>query len=278
MLFSGKYEELCRTVDCIFHLAANVNLNSDYVTLKKANVMGTLETIRMASYIRLKMIHFASTTDVVEDGEPELFELRPNIPLKLSGYKQSKMVGENLIVQAQTRGIPCSIYRITNVFGDTITGFIPNNDFIALFLLSAISTKELPPMGSAKINLIPVNVLVHIFLKFIENPSPGKTFHVTNPNGHTFFSSFKVAIENCLSVTIKEVTYSKWEQNILHTSTNPLHIIWKKSETGEFPKFGSKNISFNQFKEFYSSHHLNNIAMDLQIEKVISYLSCLKKT
>ena len=47
-----------------------------------------------------------------------------------SGYSQSKWVGDTLARQAQARGLPVSIYRLSSVTGDRINAICNETDLI----------------------------------------------------------------------------------------------------------------------------------------------------
>eukprot|EP01124_Arcella_intermedia_P025852 TRINITY_DN4717_c0_g1_i2.p1 TRINITY_DN4717_c0_g1~~TRINITY_DN4717_c0_g1_i2.p1 ORF type:complete len:540 (-),score=126.26 TRINITY_DN4717_c0_g1_i2:1-1620(-) len=270
-----QYQELCERVDTIVHFAANVNLKLDYGPLRTVNVLGTLEIIRFATTCKLKFLHFASTTDVLQNLEEETMVYRSDIPLQASGYTQTKMVAENLIIQAQARGVPSTIYRIGNVFGDTLTGFVPSNDFFSLLLIHSILTRTIPPMGSAKANLTPVNFLSKVLLKFLNNPQPGQAFHIRNVEAVPL-SFFQRCLEGALHHSIQQIPYKEWEEAIFNTN-NPLRSIWKKSETGEFPKLGSKTILSPNYFAFLKEVQLSPPPLDESyFQKIILFLSSNK--
>lgn len=67
-LSDQEWDRLCSTITVIYHAGAWVNGLFDYATLKEANVMGTVEVLRLASYsLKVKPLHYVSTISVVPD-------------------------------------------------------------------------------------------------------------------------------------------------------------------------------------------------------------------
>jgi hypothetical protein len=61
-----QYLKLADTVECIVHNGAFVHWLYPYETLKAGNVLGTVEVLRLASTLRLKSVHYVSTTSVFD--------------------------------------------------------------------------------------------------------------------------------------------------------------------------------------------------------------------
>lgn len=133
-LSSEQYTQLCRSVDLIIHSGAEVNFVYNYEMLKNENVIGTGRILEFASTIKVKPVHFISSmaifgvgakaTEVDEEYQLELSDL------PRSGYNQTKWAADYLVSNARTLGLPCSIYRIGNVCGDSVNGICQTRDFI----------------------------------------------------------------------------------------------------------------------------------------------------
>ena len=59
-----KYAALCEGMDAIYHSAATVDWVRPYGALRKANVLGTLDLLRIACSDKPKPFHFVSTAAV----------------------------------------------------------------------------------------------------------------------------------------------------------------------------------------------------------------------
>ena len=89
-------------IDSIYHNGALVNFTYPYQALKAANVLGTQEVLRLASQIKVKPVHFISTTTIFSEVSSESEMISENTisehPEGLhTGYSQSKWVAEQLI-------------------------------------------------------------------------------------------------------------------------------------------------------------------------------------
>jgi thioester reductase-like protein len=130
-------QRLAQRIDAIYHGGAAVNWVHPYARLRAANVLGTLELLRLACRGRAKPFHFLSTIGVcyatgrtghtmteTDDPEPLLGQLH-------LGYAESKSVAESLVRQARQRGLPAVVYRPTLITGDSRSGAANPVDFLA---------------------------------------------------------------------------------------------------------------------------------------------------
>ncbi|MBS2064904.1 SDR family oxidoreductase, partial [Klebsiella pneumoniae] len=82
---------------------------------------------------RPKRLHYVSTLAVIDKFQAgpvsELTDLTSWQGLT-SGYSQSKWVGDTLVRQAQLRGLPLAIYRLSSVTGDRANGICNETDLM----------------------------------------------------------------------------------------------------------------------------------------------------
>ncbi|MDM8566149.1 thioester reductase domain-containing protein [Candidatus Halobeggiatoa sp. HSG11] len=253
-LSKQQFNNLATKIDIIYHIGTQVNSVYPYSALKAINVLGTQEVIRLASIAKTKPIHFTSTVAVffsqtysksklvLETDDPCL-----DVNLK-GGYKQSKWVAEHLIKQAQERGLPACIYRITRIMGHSETG-INNNykDFLCNMMKGCIQLSKFPTVG-IMVNIVPVDyvskAIRHLSLQ--EN-SFGKCFHISNPNSIYIHDLF---INICsLGYFLEELSYDEWlailkEQVFQHPKKYAILSSLLRSPTNLLsnnPKFDSSN-------------------------------------
>ncbi|MGC1396002.1 MAG: thioester reductase domain-containing protein, partial [Coleofasciculaceae cyanobacterium] len=135
-LSEQQFSELATSVDLIYHNGAFVNLIYPYSALRSVNVLGTQEILKLASQIKVKPVHFISTLDVFQTpfyaGLKAILEDDDltNVEGLADGYAQTKWVGEKLVMAANARGIPASIYRPGMITGHSQTGASQTNDLI----------------------------------------------------------------------------------------------------------------------------------------------------
>ncbi|MDD1658765.1 MAG: SDR family oxidoreductase, partial [Methanomicrobiales archaeon] len=112
--------ELCRGVDCIFHLAADVSVTRSMerpLEVHEVNATGTLSVLSSAREAGVKKLIFSSTAAVYGDSQvspkPE-----STCPEPLSPYAASKLAGEYYCeVYRRSYGLPTASLRYFNVYG-----------------------------------------------------------------------------------------------------------------------------------------------------------------
>ena len=92
-----QYSELVSKIRSIYHCGALVNFTKPYTELRSANVLSTLELIKLSCLTNCR-INYISTLSVLNEGDQ-------------NGYVESKQVSESLLEQASERGLPVSILR-----------------------------------------------------------------------------------------------------------------------------------------------------------------------
>ncbi|MCL2713560.1 MAG: amino acid adenylation domain-containing protein [Alphaproteobacteria bacterium] len=119
----------CEEPDAIFHAATSMNHLESFESAAKANVDGVAEILRLATSGRPKTVHYLSTMGVFSshghDGIRMVNERTPitaEMHLGAEGYTTSKWVGEQLVHLAAARGVPCNVYRLGLITGDTELG------------------------------------------------------------------------------------------------------------------------------------------------------------
>ncbi|MBE9069079.1 amino acid adenylation domain-containing protein [Leptolyngbya cf. ectocarpi LEGE 11479] len=226
----GKFKYLADTIDVIYHSAASVNLFYPFGALKAANVVGTQSILTLASYVRLKPVHYISTLDVFESlvtTGPSIIYENDSIVQGVGisgGYAQSKWVAEYLVTQAIAAGIPACIYRPGMVTGHTQTGICNTTDLMCRFLKSVIQLEAAPDLDWM-IDMTPVDyvsqAIVHLSL---QSKSLNQAFHLVNPNPYPLYKLVQAV--NQLGYPISQVSYERW-LNAFHNCQNALSPLAK---------------------------------------------------
>ena len=132
------WETLADNVDVVIHNGAQVHWINSYASLKPANVLGTIDAIKLCATGRAKQLAFVSSTSVVDtdyyvleseriiaaggEGIGEDDDLSGSHTGLSTGYGQSKWVAEYLVREAGRRGLQGSIVRPGYVTGDSKSG------------------------------------------------------------------------------------------------------------------------------------------------------------
>ena len=159
-LAAARFEDLCRRVDAVYHLAADINLLSSYLGIRKVNTFGVRNVLEICLRRRFKHLFYASTMGVFpqyfcgfanefkDDGidhqmQPDLAAMKKAFPLGLLGYPWSKLVSEQALQFAQQTGMPLAILRLpqTNLSSE---GYSPANDLAVRMFAAAAQCETLP--------------------------------------------------------------------------------------------------------------------------------------
>ncbi|KAF9963561.1 hypothetical protein BGZ70_007335, partial [Mortierella alpina] len=166
------WDKCCREVDIIIHNGAAVNGVLPYNKVRAANVLGTLQGIKMASTYHTKSFHFVSSTSVLETahyrklsevlaqtserGIPETDNLEGARQGLHSGYGQSKWVAEKLVMASNKNGLPATIIRPGYIVGHTRSGVTNTGDIIWRLIKGCVEIESAPQVN-APVDFSPVD-------------------------------------------------------------------------------------------------------------------------
>jgi amino acid adenylation domain-containing protein/thioester reductase-like protein/non-ribosomal peptide synthase protein (TIGR01720 family) len=183
-----RFAGLAGQLDAIYHNGALVNFAYPYSALKRPNVRGTEEVLRLAAAADVVIpVHFVSTIsvfaaaafagrEVVDESDD------PADGRGLSeGYVQSKWAAERLVRIAGERGLPVTIYRLGRVSWHSQTGAWAETDFVHRLMRSCIQLGSAPRLERL-IPLTPVDYVSRALVALSLAPgAAGRCFHLTNP-------------------------------------------------------------------------------------------------
>lgn len=149
-----------------------------------ANVFETQEILRLSCTHHLKPVHFISSLSVLEGVQEDLVSEDVNIEKNKNlsnGYAESKWVSEKLVLIARKRGIPCNIFRLPRVGGDSRIGSGPTEDFLWRFVRAALVLQKAPQINLYD-DLTPVDYICKA-IHFISTKPKwiNSQFHVISP-------------------------------------------------------------------------------------------------
>lgn len=210
-----RFHELAQVIDVIIHNGALVNFSYPYVSLKAANVTGTVTGLRLATLYRLKPFHFVSTLSTVPDGDQPGSRVVSERLLGVAneslhgGYTQTKWVAERLVTLAGQRGVPVTIIRPGRITGHSVSGACNHDDFLNLFIKGCIQMRAAPSVDMP-CEMTPVDFCAkairlimeqHFVLFSPSDPSwmLGNRFiyHLTNLSAISWREVMRIAAEKC---------------------------------------------------------------------------------
>ena len=226
-LSAQSFQRLASQIDIIYHCGAWVHFIYSYSTLKPVNVLGTQEVLRLATQIKVKPVHYISTTSVFPSvGYSGSKIIREDDDLVLDhngslygGYPQSKWVAEKIVRIASSRGLPICIYRPGSIAGDSRTGIANTDDYVCRTLKGCIQIGCLQKNIIMDVfnTLLPVDYVSRaIFYLSRQEELSGKTFHLVNPNPPHV--SDIVSWIRSFGYPLKEASYSQWREKLINDS------------------------------------------------------------
>ncbi|MBC7369125.1 MAG: thioester reductase domain-containing protein, partial [Undibacterium sp.] len=185
-LDEAAFDQLARSVDTIYHNGAWLNFFYPYAALRAANVLGTLEVLRLAVRGTAKPVHYVSTSGVFYSRAyrgQALLETNPaeHCDGHALGYSQTKWVAERLVTAAAERGLPVTIHRAPFITGHRETGAWNSDDFICRLVRGIIALRAMPDL-SASMDIVPVDYVARGIIRLSQRPeAAGQRFHLCAP-------------------------------------------------------------------------------------------------
>ncbi|MGE3541203.1 MAG: thioester reductase domain-containing protein [Candidatus Tectimicrobiota bacterium] len=186
-LRNAQWQELSRNLSALYHCAAEVDYVKPYHQLRDANVVGTLNLLRLASSGRHKALHVVSTTFIFgfaprrilweQDANAEMAGLN-------FGYAQSKWVAEQLVLSAAQRGLDVHLYRPSLITASRQGRYVRRD--ITARLLAYMISHGLSVNAHNQVSLLPVDVCANniVALSLLDVPMP----HAVHLTADTYYT------------------------------------------------------------------------------------------
>ena len=237
-----EYAELAGRIGAIYHSAAKVNFLTLYKWLRKSTIDATHEILRLACAAEATL-HHVSTIGVFEPraalgprtetdvtGPPETLAL---------GYTKSKWVAEQLVREAGRRGVPLTVHRPGQVWGDTRSGACQPNDFVWRFIKGSVQAGVYPRKFGLDMNMVPVDYVSSAMVAVSRDPrSLGRTFHEVSTG--SLDSGAILELVRGVGYELKEVSILRWMKAVSADVNNSMFPLMRmlvdleKFEVAEF--------------------------------------------
>ncbi|KAF7718484.1 Short-chain dehydrogenases/reductases family protein [Penicillium ucsense] len=213
-LSPDAFDELAGRVQVVVHAAATVNLVYPYAALRKANIGGTREILRLAAKGGAT-VQYVSTNGVLppsgEKGwsEHSMLDVK-DVPTKLvDGYGQTKWVAEQLVLEAGKRGLPVKIHRCGTISGHSLTGSANAWDLLTALLVESIRLGYAPEVEGWRAEMTPVDFVSKSIIHLATQTQADETvFHLGDPNPVNIRSVFENL--NDLGYPTKSLSWEEW--------------------------------------------------------------------
>ncbi|VVT44479.1 uncharacterized protein SAPINGB_P000430 [Magnusiomyces paraingens] len=191
---------LADEVDLIIHNGALVHWVYPYSTLRGPNVIGTINIMELCSVGKPKTFTFVSSTSTVDTdhyvelsdsiiseggkGIPESDDLEGSKSGLGNGYGQSKWVSEKLIRYAgKELGLRGTIVRPGYVFGDSKSGAMNTDDFLARMMKGCVQLGSIPNIHNT-VNMVPADHVARVVVASAFHPVSSTEVSVAHVTSH----------------------------------------------------------------------------------------------
>ena len=174
------WDFLANEIDTVFHNGATVNYLFNYDRMREANVLGTNEVLRLAFEGRPKEFNYVSTTFIFGWAvKSTLYETDMNADMELLdfGYSQSKWVAEQVVFDAQSRGLSTRVFRPALVSPSVNGG--GNNFDIAVRLVAFMVNHGIGVDTLNQVSFVPADIVANNIVAISTTPgTANKAYHV----------------------------------------------------------------------------------------------------
>jgi thioester reductase-like protein len=251
-----EFGRLADEVDLIYHNGAMVNLVYPYQSHKPTNVEGTIEILRFAAKGRIKPVHFISSLSVLLTPDAHLEDVIDEHQsldihgVPLGGYAQSKWVGERLVQEAGTRGIPFTIFRPGPISGHSKNGRWNEEDLMFSVLDAALRLGSAPDLDII-MDIVPVDYVTDAVIYISSQPDPfGKIYHLS-ASEQTHYKDLIKYLED-QGYPLQIVPYNQWKHDLFDLAVENPEQSWNvylpliadvDANILNMPQFGQENTN-----------------------------------
>ncbi|KAL4526183.1 hypothetical protein Ndes2437B_g07439 [Nannochloris sp. 'desiccata'] len=271
-LTEGTFQDLCDEVDVVINNGALVNLSKGYDFMRASNVGAVLELLRLCISGRaLTPLHQISTIGTLPRSTDKLikerFDSNADALYMGSGYDQTKWVSEQLISQANDRGLPVALHRLGRIGGDSNSGGANESDFCMLIVKGCLQMGCFPREYNMDLGIVPGDMAAKIVVERAVNTSRnnggsssnrnrrnntvgvaggedegvsssvssslGCVYHVSNPHPPPF--QLAITVLRGMGYCFEEVTYPAWRERLLSCASEDNALRPLEMAFGPFP-------------------------------------------
>ncbi|RCI16477.1 hypothetical protein L249_1733 [Ophiocordyceps polyrhachis-furcata BCC 54312] len=225
-----SWKMLGEKVDMVIHNGAIVHWVKRYQDMMAANVMSTMDAMRLCNEgKRPKTFTFVSSTSVLDTdhyvelsnkqigtGQAAVSEDDDMMGSRTglgTGYGQSKWVSEQLVREAGRRGLRGSVVRPGYILGDSETGVCNTDDFLIRLLKGCIQLGVRPRIVNT-VNSVPVNHVARVVVASALNPLADGV-HVVHVTGHPRLRMHEyLSLLEYYGYRVSEVSYGDWKDEL----------------------------------------------------------------
>ena len=185
-LSTADFDMLCRQIDAVYHLAADITLVASYAAMRETNVVSIRNVIELCARTRYKHLFFFSSMGIFPEYfcsfseefahkriehqmQPDLASMKTKLPVSFAGYPWTKLVAEQGVQFAMAAGLPGAIFRLPHT-GMSSEGFSLAKNIVNRIFAAATQVEMAPEGFSALRHGEPVDTLSEICVAISMNP------------------------------------------------------------------------------------------------------------
>jgi len=178
----STFEMMKEKIDSIYHSGAMVHHMFDYNTLRKSNVLSTVELLKIAATGKKKTLNYISTLGVASIRDANGFQVEVDTedsPISTNGYTLSKWVSEKIL--SNVKGVDINIFRPGNITGDSKEGICPPEKNHALLVMKGCTQMGAAPDWQRSVEMMPVDTLSNAIIELASISHGFNIFNMSNP-------------------------------------------------------------------------------------------------
>ena len=237
-LSEPHFSDLCQRIDAVYHLAADINLTSSYIGVRKLNTLSLGNVVELCVRRRFKHLFHASTMAVFPEYffafarefrdhaighqmQPDLASMKRRFPVGFLGYPWSKLTAEQVLLFAQQAGMPLAIFRLPQTAVSS-TGYVQPNDLTMKILGAVLDCESLPDGFTFRSNHEVVDTLSQACTAISRNSRRRFTiYHCCNPQLDYYeleLADFGVYFPRTSYEAFKRACHARGDRSPLHGS------------------------------------------------------------
>lgn len=227
-LAPAAWNELATEIDGIVHLGAWVNYLHPYERLRKANVEGTRELLRLTAEGNGKRFIHGSTLGMFA-GEGAVLETTgpPDEILEGSkGYTITKVVSERIVWKAIEKGLAGTICRMPDVVGDSRSGASNDRDLFFMTFAACLAL-GVSPQVEYSFNALPVDYVAEAITRCLLAPEwVGSCVHICHDDPLSLGAMMRAAVSE--GYAIRPIPLGEWLDALGDTQREFRHLkdLW----------------------------------------------------
>ncbi|MDD9984131.1 MAG: SDR family oxidoreductase [Gammaproteobacteria bacterium] len=258
-LNTTDFDALCRRIDAVYHLAADVNLVAAYRAIREMNVVSLRNVIELCVRIRYKHLFYFSTMGVFPEYfcdfanefmhrriehhmQPDLASMKKTFPIGFAGYPWTKLSAEQGVLFAHAAGLPVAIFRLPQTAMSSM-GFTLAQGVVARIFCAAVQVEMAPAGYSVQRQGEPADTLAELCVAISTNPQRRFTvYHCCDPKPP--YEDFDPAD---FGIYWREVPYDSFRRACqAFGERSPLHGQWNIMDHFEPYWFGDRKPGSSQ--------------------------------